>query len=870
MSFFYQKKVAETAKKGKSEIPIHIMHERECTICPMDKVRDLKNPKIDPSGANNPLVYVLSSHPSKDEDAKGQHLSGETSQIFRNYVPTADKGDVRYNFLSRCRPFIDGKSLSATQELTQRECCRPSIVRDIEATKPRVVIGLGLEVTKWVLGKLPRAAHDMKLWRGRKIPAKIGNHLCWFVPTFDPTFVYLERSTNKQGEQVPSELEKFFKRDIRFAIDLSQSKETPVWQEKEDVHKGVEFVEGKSDADAKKIAEWLDEFSEYDEVSVDIETTSLRPYSGGRILSFSVGTYEKAVAFPVEHNRAWLHNPAFKKECLGLIKKFLLKMKGKTIVIHQLMFELEWFIHFFGNSVVVDVNWEDTLLQAYVADSRKGMMSLDVLTRIHCGLWLKDESEVDRSQLESETIPKLLRYNALDTKYTCDLFGRLTKFLKGTPQQAYYKSRVHSARSLVLAQVKGIMPSMEALEGYRERFTSELKQYEDRLNELTCVKQFKRTKGKPFNAGSSHDVAYVLQNILKLTQTKATGADILQALADRGDEFSSIILEYRKAQKLLSTYVEGIFNVIHDDGLLHTVYNLAYTATGRLSSESPNSQNYPKRKFKEIRSTVRAPDDHYILSADYGQIEARVFAMASRDKNYVRSLKEGLDIHMEWATNISQAFPEVLKRVANDYKVKKSDFETQKDFDKVVLKKFRGDVKNQWVFPLFFGSSVYSCSGNLQIPPEILMPLSEEFWAAFPDVRKWQRETVKFYEKNGYVETLTGFRRYGPLSYNEIINTPIQGTAAHIVLDAMNVFSDMALQDKSNSHLQPIMNIHDDITFYIPDASIEEDIEIIAEVMCTPRFDFINVPLVAELEAGTDWSNQQVIGEYSTGTGWKE
>jgi DNA polymerase I-like protein with 3'-5' exonuclease and polymerase domains len=202
------------------------------------------------------------------------------------------------------------------------------------------------------------------------------------------------------------------------------------------------------------------------------------------------------------------------------------------------------------------------------------------------------------------------------------------------------------------------------------------------------------------------------------------------------------------------------------------------------------------------------------------------------------------DVHGEWAQRIYDEYKGCLAAVGLSGKFTSGDN----------AKKYRQEVKNKFVFPLFFGSSAYSVAGNLQLPQDVVSFLVGEFWSVFEGILEWQKEIVSLYERRGYVETLTGRRRYMPCSYNEQINHPIQGTASDIVVDAGNRLQDIGIQFN--------MNIHDDLSFFMRPQ--EKKIRKIGQEMCRPSFDFINVPLVIEVESGQNWYEQKPIAVFSS------
>ncbi len=192
-----------------------------------------------------------------------------------------------------------------------------------------------------------------------------------------------------------------------------------------------------------------------------------------------------------------------------------------------------------------------------------------------------------------------------------------------------------------------------------------------------------------------------------------------------------------------------------------------------------------------------------LMEFDHGQLEARVIAMFSQDKVFVKALWERYDVHAEWARRIALAYP---SRIGG-----KKNLD-----DKAVMKTFRNDVKNQFVFPLFFGATLGKTAHELSIPVEAIQPLYDEFWRTFSGVKAYQETMEAFYRKHGYVSCLTGRRRHAPLSYNQIINSPIQGTASDLVVDAMDRLSEMDIWE-----YQACLNVHDSLMFVIEEDELE-------------------------------------------------
>jgi DNA polymerase-1 len=264
------------------------------------------------------------------------------------------------------------------------------------------------------------------------------------------------------------------------------------------------------------------------------------------------------------------------------------------------------------------------------------------------------------------------------------------------------------------------------------------------------------------------------------------------------------------------------------------------------NSSDPNIQNQPKHgDSKEVRRQIRPGGDLRIVACDYSGIQARNVAMESRDPRLVKAFWDGYDIHGDWAHRIARHAPQWLKGG------------TLKDKD--TFKIYRQKAKNGMVFASFFGAGAATVGRHLSIPEEIARDLIEEFWDSFPKIKNWHLTLKENYHSTGYVEALSGFRRHAPVSYNEMINTPIQSDEAIIICDAM-----ARLSEKDDPRLQPNIEVHDDLTFILPKHEVDKCVEIIVKEMLTISFPWINVPLGVEVSVGKDWYDMEKLGEFTS------
>lgn len=239
-----------------------------------------------------------------------------------------------------------------------------------------------------------------------------------------------------------------------------------------------------------------------------------------------------------------------------------------------------------------------------------------------------------------------------------------------------------------------------------------------------------------------------------------------------------------------------------------------------------------------------------IVAFDYAGIQARNVAMESKDKVLVKAFWERYDIHSDWRERITDHYPQWISPD------KRMEVETRD-------KKYRDLAKNKFVFPSFFGAKHKSISANLRIPENIIKDVQTEFWDAFPDIHSWHKRIIKNYYRDGYVTGLSGVRRRAPISPNQLINAPIQADEALIVCNAMSNLSEL-----EDPMLQPIMEIHDDLTFILPKKELDRYAEIIITEMLRIDFEWINVPLEVEMKVGEDWANLEEVGKYASDT-WR-
>lgn len=853
MGFFFNgaktealtKKATKPKVAGKrGDIPIASLRALGCSVCPRNDDPTPQSPKMRPSGTKSPTVYLLGASPSSEDDRDDNHWLDKAGRvIYDKFGKRFMEQHVRSNYITQC--FGD-------QDVTSIECCRNRIVADIEETKPFMIVGIGDAPLAWATGITGQPMSH----RGTRMVVKIGNHVCWYFPILYPNFVH-KKSYNK------SEYEFALEHDvvaIKAAVDAGIA---PVYYGGP-YDTGIELITGTEPNDMQRLEQALHELAKEPKSSVDIETNGLRPFmmKDPHIWTAAVGTFNRTVAFAVDHPEGW-GTEARRSRVRSLLNEYLLYSGRKAA--HNLAMEMEWFAYFFGIDVLRRTEWDDTMAIAHTLDERSGTKSLDYQTRITFGFSIKSLSNLDVTRLLEYPIKQVLKYNGMDTKWTDKLRDTRMPAIKADPKYLReYERKVRLASTLVATEVKGMPVDMKYALAQQEQLETSAKSLEGKILRTREVRDYQSRFGS-FSPTNSDHVLKLMKEICQRDEVRVedkrsnavrwtTDEEALSKIPAKEVPSAAMILEHRGVSKLLSTYVIPITTgkIVCPDGSVRSKYSSMTAVTGRLAAEDPNIQNWPKRKFREIRGIIAAKRNQIMMALDYGQIEFRVVGMASEDPNLVRACWTGYDVHKFWAQRMVDLYPSIKDYIVETFHV---------DWDEKGLKTLRQEAKNGWVFPQLFGSSVRSCAEQLHLPDYVAEDLAAEFWDEFDGVKKWQERLLKSYEKNLYVETLGGRRRRGCMTKNEIINMPIQGTAGDIVLEAMCAISERSYLEE-NPEIHPNLNVHDDLSFFMDEQNAQTNMDLLATEMCKHRFDYINVPLVVEASVGKQWHSLQEVKVY--------
>lgn len=559
----------------------------------------------------------------------------------------------------------------------------------------------------------------------------------------------------------------------------------------------------------------LDEILKAKKVALDLETSSLDPFTG-KIVGISIAIDEgKAYYIPVAH----LDGPNIP---LDRVREFLKEVVGmRRFGGHNLKFDIK-----FLKKAGIEPEYPDfdTMIEAYLLNPNEKRFNLDEMALKFLGYKMMSYDEVMQGALplfagdfSYVPIERAAKYSCEDADISLRIHNKLYPLIYSNEMvELYEKIELPLVSVLAQMELNGVFFDTKYLSSLSLEMEKKLSSLSQRIFEIA---------GEPFNLNSPKQVAYILFEKLKLPAMKSTNTgaystdvEVLENLAP-DFEIARLLLEYRKIQKLKSTYVDAIPTMVNKHtGRVHASFNQTGTATGRLSSSDPNLQNLPGRtdEGKEIRMAVKPQKENWwILGADYSQIELRVLAHMSEDEELIRAFSENRDIHLETAKRIFGVSDEFVN-------------ESMRRVGKMVN------------FAIVYGVSPYGLSRRIGLDIKETRRIIDAYFNTYKGVQSYITTIKEFAKKNGYVKTMFGRRREVPQINAKdpniraegeriAINTPIQGTAADIMKIAMIKIHER--MKKENLKSMMILQVHDELVFEVPDDELELMKEIVKSEM---------------------------------------
>ncbi len=587
-----------------------------------------------------------------------------------------------------------------------------------------------------------------------------------------------------------------------------------------------------------QLDEWLARLQTAKVFAIDLETTSLN-YMQAEIVGISFSDKAGEAAYvPVAHD--YMDAPVqLERDAVLMQLKPLMEDAQRRKLGQNLKYDMSVFARY---DIELRGIAYDTMLESYVLDSTANRHDMDTLALkylSHNTIHYEDVAGKGAKQIGFNEVPidVACEYAAEDADVTFRLHDALWPKLLQHPSLVKVFEQIELPLVPVLSRMerRGVLID-------KDKLKQQSKQLSKRLLELE--QEAYQAAGEEFNLGSPKQIQTILFDKLGLPVISktpkgqpSTAESVLQELA-ADYPLPALILETRALSKLKSTYTDKLPEMIDpSDGRVHTSYQQAVAATGRLSSTDPNLQNIPIRseEGRRIRQAFIAQDGYKLVAADYSQIELRIMAHLSGDAGLINAFKAGEDIHRATAAEV---FGITKDKVSHD----------QRRSAKAIN------------FGLIYGMSAFGLSRQLNIARSEAQSYIDLYFSRYPGVKDYMERTRELARQQGYVETVFGRRLYLPdinasnmqrRQYAErtAINAPMQGTAADIIKLAM-----IHLDEDITTHqydIRMIMQVHDELVFEVNTASIEEGVKLIRDNMVSAAE--LTIPLVVDVGVGENW-----------------
>lgn len=825
-----------------------------CGMCGLYK--NCQSPKMEYTGEGRKKILIFAEAPGREEDEDWKKLGykeptqfiGKAGQLFRKKLKKfgidLDKDCWKDNVCS-CRP--PNNRVPTQKEL---KCCRERKQKIIEELKPEFIWLMGLAALKsFYMDRFSNQYLTLAAWRKRCVPDRENN--AWVIPLYHPSF--LLRSKDDLTET-------FYERDLRWAVScLGRGKVS---------FEDDPFTKIKAVTDYDELMGIFDEIENgRTKLTYDYESNGLQPrVEGYKILTIGV-CYgrEKAFAFPFQY-------PHWGRAQYKQIKQRWISVLTNLMILkiaQNLKFEESLTRVCLG---VQTANWIwDTMVASHILDEgRGGTTKLEMQAYWRWGFEdhgeklginkLKKSVEGGFNRLHTADLNDLLMYNAIDGYEEYLLYEVQEKEIgrKADLRRAYALS---FAGLLAFADTEetGIPVDDGYYEKEDKRLGREIALLEKELVEGRYGKRFEFVVGKKINLGSPKDLQKLLFDIMKEVPVKKnkTGYSVdIDSLSKIDNAFVKGLLRVRKLKKIKDTYLSQ-FRRYSICGRLYPSTNLHIVRTFRSSTDKPNFQNIPIRD-KEARDICRGgiipSPGNKIMEIDYGGVEVCGMAVCTHDPALMKYIEDKTtDMHRDQACGIF-----MLEQ-------------------KEITKELRQIGKNDFVFPEFYGDWYKQCAesiwedvkGEKMVGGEVVIAhlqrkgirnygdfekhvknVEDKFWYLLRVSDHWRKEIVTdYYKKNGYINTLFGYRRSGYLKRNMLMNTPVQNIAFCCLLWSYIQINRIRKEEKWSTKM--LGQIHDSILF---DQVPEEQEHVIAtarRVMCEDirkEFDFLIVPLSVNIE----------------------
>lgn len=589
----------------------------------------------------------------------------------------------------------------------------------------------------------------------------------------------------------------------------------------------------------QQLNHWIEKISKASYFAIDTETTSL-DYMVAELVGISLSVKQGEAAYiPLQHKIDGTPKQLDLTHVLEQLKP-ILESKKHCKIGQNIKYDMSIFARY---GIKLDGVQYDTMLESYVFNSiasRHNMNDLALKYLNKKTISFEDvagkgakQKTFDEIELEAAT-----QYACEDADITLQLHENLWPRIEEDSKLKGVYQQVEQPLIHILSKIEreGVLIDTDKLRAQSQEISKKIKQLEARAYEIA---------GEEFNLSSTKQLQHIffekLHYPIRKKTPKGAPSTAEEVLIELSLDYPlpKVILEHRSLSKLQNTYIDKLPEIVHPEThRVHTNYHQAVTATGRLSSSNPNLQNIPIRSAegRRIRNAFIAPKGYKILAADYSQVELRIMAHLSQDKNLLDAFINNQDIHKATASEVFDV-----------------------PFDDVTSEqRRRAKAVN---FGLIYGMSAFGLSKQLDIPIPDAQKYMDTYFERYPGVLNYMERTRQKAAEHGYVETLLGRRLYlndikasnrmrREAAERTAINAPMQGTAADIMKLAM-IQVDKWLEKQTTGDIRMLMQVHDELVFEVRENFVEKAKKQIPLLM-SEAFN-IDVPLLVEADVGDSW-----------------
>ena len=815
--FLFDESAFSTLDVGRSD-DVSVVGDLACQQCGLHKT--CLSPGIPVSGEGRRDVFVVGEAPGEQEDRSGENFVGWTGRKLADDFKTSTgmdlRRDCRISNVLQCRPpnnKYDG---------SKARFCLPRLRQQIKEHKPKVILCLGAAAISNVLRPPKRANKGMAPGncRGLVFPSLEFN--CWVVTTWHPSYV---SRMNKNHE-----IQKCFERDLRLVSEyLKKPFNAKAFRPPKTIW--VDDPETAFDNWKRLKADVAECLKSGRPFAFDYETNKISPFDSDSEVYWISLSFNPSLGYAFQ----WVPNDPKK---VGLANALLSSENLK--VAQNATFEELWSRRVLGLEVREPVYC--TQLASHILQPRGEVTGLAFQTFWRWGTKYKDS--VDVKKIGQEDLAVAAKYAGLDAAYELKLFYSQCKAFRGKDGLVRGNKFFQQARRMLMEfKDRGLLLDHKRVEHLRKDFEKRVANIDAKLGKCS-MELLSRTGDLTDFYSSPTQISKALKPYIEkhnAQQAEDAGLKIssdekvLEALAGSTEDvylkgFCLNLLERRKIQqKGLDTFLIPLPKMLGEDGKIHADIRLDIAETMRSSSANPNLQNLPVRDklLSRVRWCLVAPPGKWLLHADVQGAEVCGLCNCSHDQRLKKFILEGFDFHRYWAARL--------------YGVPEREVTSQQ----------RQEAKNGFVFPSFYGAQPPSIAKRFNKSEAFIRKLQEGLWKMFPQARAWQKQRIKAYRQEGFLEQPFGFRQYAPLSTNQVINTPIQGSSFHLILWGML----QAEKEMRRRRLKSILfsEVHDDLWAVVEPEELDEVVEVLRDTIEREWFPWQEVPMRLDFDVGYDF-----------------